>query len=172
MNGLFKLGVLLVLFIAITYLMDLYKVYYSKKYEGFVSSQCPTTLIKKENKIFLYNPDMEKVPGVNPIKLRSLSEYEDYIKWQRSSGLKCPILHLEEVCDTQGKQKYEVRKSFHCDEPVGPSTHKVPKITKPPCMDRLLDANIDNDVKFNQNMFPAFDPYNQDIGKVIETALK
>ena len=163
--------------IILVFLFGLYIVsnYTSSMVEGFGGRsgyECPDIILKKGNKIFLYNPDMEKVPGVNPIKLRSLSEYEDYIKWQRSSGLKCPILHLEEVCDTQGKQKYEVRKSFHCDEPVGPSTHKIPKITKPPCMDRLLDANIDNDVKFNQNMFPAFDPYNQDIGKVIETALK
>ena len=48
--------------------------------EGFVSNQCPTTMIKKGNKIILYNPRLAKVPGVNPIVLSSLEEYKEYVK--------------------------------------------------------------------------------------------
>ena len=68
---------------------------FSNGKEPFVSNQCPTTMIKKGNKILLYNPKLAKIPGVNPIVLKSLKEYEEYVKWQRASNINCPILHLE-----------------------------------------------------------------------------
>lgn len=80
--------------------------------EPFVSGNCPTTLIKDGNRIFLYDPSMAKVPGVNPIQLKSLEEYKEYIEWQRKSNLHCPILHLEKVCTTQGTEMYEIRQNF------------------------------------------------------------
>ena len=64
------------------------------KTEGFVSGQCPTTIVKKGNQILLYNPDMAKIPGVNPIVLKDLKEYEEYVKWQRANKLGCPILRI------------------------------------------------------------------------------
>lgn len=142
-----------------------------KPYEGFVSGQCPTTLIKKGNQILLYNPDMVKVPGVNPIVLNSLDDYEKYLSWQRSAGINCPILHLEQIFDTQGNAKYEIRNSFSGDEPIGPLNHDLPNLKKPACIQDRVDANVSNKVPFNQNMYPAFDPYNQDIGVVTDLVL-
>jgi hypothetical protein len=82
------------------------------KQEPFVSGNCPTTLIKDGNHIFLYDPSMAKVPGVNPIAFKSIEEYKEYIEWQRKSNLQCPILHLEKVCTTQGTEMYEIRQNF------------------------------------------------------------
>ena len=81
--------------------------------ESFVSSNCPTTMVRKGDKIMLYDPKMAKIPGVNPIYLNSLKEYEKYMKWQRASGLKCPILHLEKEFDAQGFEKYQIKKKLH-----------------------------------------------------------
>ena len=139
-------------------------------YEGFVSGNCPTTLIKKGNQILLYNPEMAKVPGVNPVVLESLKDYEEYVKWQKASKLDCPILHLEQVFNSQGEAKYEIRNSFLLDAPVGPLNHELPNVNKPPCVQKLIDANKDNS-PYNQNMYAAFDPYNQDVGRVTDLDL-
>lgn len=138
---------------------------FPKPMEPFVSGQCPTTLIKKGNQILLYNPEMAKVPGVNPIVFKCLRDYEKYVKWQRASGLNCPILHLEQMFDTQGNAKYEIKNSFTLNAPIGPLNHDLPTVHKSPCVQRLLNANVENK-PYNQNMYPSFDPYNQDVGKV------
>ena len=172
----FKLTILLIIIVFIVCLFQYYGKNIPKSYEGFVSGQCPTTLIKDGDKILLYNPDMVKVPGVNPIVFSCLKDYEKYIKWQRASGLNCPLLHLEQVYDSQGTSQYEIRNSFMENEPTGHLNHNLPNFHKPPCMEKLLDASVDNHKEFVfqslvQNMYPSFDPYNQDIGKVVEHAL-
>lgn len=135
----------------------------SKK-EGFVSNQCPTTMIKKGNQIYLYNPKLAKIPGVNPIVLSSLKDYEEYVKWQRASKMSCPILHLERMYDTQGTEHYEIKPSFMLDQPSGPLNHDLPNVHKTPNMNELLNAHKDNNTPYNQNSFPAYDPYNQNLG--------
>ena len=66
----------------------------SSKVEGFVSNQCPTTLIKKGNQILLYNPKLAKVAGVNPIVLKSLKDYKEYFLIERIklNGLLSPSI--------------------------------------------------------------------------------
>lgn len=138
-------------------------------YEPFVSGSCPTTMIKKGGKIMLYNPDMAKIPGVNPLIMDSLKDYKEYLKWQRANGLNCPILHLEKEYDAQGVEKYEVKRSFaghDQDIHVGTMNHNLPVIQKEPKLSLLLDAQAQNNIKFNQNMFYSYDPYNQNIGKI------
>ena len=134
--------------------------------EGFGSSQCPTTLIKKGNQILLYNPKLAKIPGVNPIKLDSLKDYEEYLKWQKANNLTCPILHLERMYDTQGNEQYEIKPSYMLDQPAGFYNHDLPSISKPPSLEKLLNANNDNNLPYNNNSYPSFDPYNQNIGKM------
>lgn len=136
--------------------------------EGFVSNQCPTTMIKKGNQIILYNPQLAKVPGVNPITLSSLEDYKDYVKWQRASNINCPILHLERMYDTQGNENYEIKPSFMLDQPSGALNHDLPIVNKRPSVSQLLNASYDNNVPYNQNSFPAFDPYNQNVGTMTQ----
>ena len=164
------IGMCFVVIIALSIYYALGNTMIPKPVESFVSGQCPTTLIKKGNHILLYNPEMAKVPGVNPIVFNNLRDYEKYVKWQRASGLKCPILHLQQVFDTQGNSKYEIKNSFALDAPVGPLNHDLPNLHKPPCVQDLLNANEDNK-PYNKNMYPAFDPYNQDVGKITKLDL-
>lgn len=134
--------------------------------EGFVSNMCPTTMIKRGNKIMLYNPELAKVPGVNPIVLSSLKDYEDYVKWQRASKINCPILHLEQMYDTQGNEQYEIKSSFMIDRPNGPLNHSLPSVPKRPDINQLLNANYESNKPYNTNMYPAYDAHNQNIGQM------
>lgn len=142
------------------------------KPEGFVSGECPNTMIKDGDKILLYNPKFAKIPGVNPIKLNSLKDYEEYIEWQRSNKLNCPILHLEKVFDTQGGEMYEIKSSFNTDCGTGGLNHSLPAVVSTPNLGRILNADKDYP-PYNQNMFPSYDQYNQDVGhaNVIDAAL-
>ena len=134
--------------------------------EPFVSGNCPTTMIKKGDKIMLYNPELAKIPGVNPLIMDSLKDYKEYVKWQRASGLKCPILHLEKAYDAQGNEQYEIKRSFagaDQDLQVGALNHNLPVTQKEPKIELLLDAQAQNNANYNQNQLPAYDPYNQNV---------
>ena len=141
----------------------------SNTHESFVSGNCPTTMIKKGDKIMLYNPELAKIPGVNPLIMNSLKDYKEYVKWQRASGLKCPILHLEKEFDAQGNEQYAIKRSFagkDQDLQAGALNHNLPVIQKEPKMDFMLDAQSQNNAIYNQNQLPAYDPYNQNIGRM------
>ena len=139
--------------------------------EPFVSGNCPTTMIKKGDKIMLYNPELAKIPGVNPLMMDSLKDYKEYVKWQRASGLKCPILHLEKAYDAQGNEQYEIKRSFagaDQDLRVGSLNHNLPVTQKEPKIELLLDAQAQNNANYNQNQLPAYDPYNQNVGRMTQ----
>ena len=139
--------------------------------EQFVSGNCPTTMIKKGDKIMLYNPELAKIPGVNPLIMDSLKDYKEYVKWQRASGLKCPILHLEKAYDAQGNEQYEIKRSFagaDQDLQVGALNHNLPVTQKEPKIELLLDAQAQNNANYNQNQLPAYDPYNQNVGRMTQ----
>ena len=132
--------------------------------EGFVSARCPTTMIKDGDKILLYNPKFAKIPGVNPLEMKNIQEYKEYVKWQRESKINCPILHLEKVYDTQGNELLEIRPSF--DDGVvqaGALNHRLPQIPATPKLGNLLDAGQDIP-PFNKNQYPSYDKNNQYVG--------
>lgn len=129
--------------------------------ETFVGDNCQTTLIKDGNHILLYDNTKATVPGVNPIKLKSLEEYKEYIKWQRANNIRCPILHLEKVYTTQGTEMYEIRQNF--------MTPNYEKGANPELVDETVDNSCGSDAilsnpPFNANQFPAFDRENQTQG--------
>jgi len=78
--------------------------------EGFNNNTgyCPNVLIQKGSEFYLYNSKRAKVPGVNPIKFNTLEDYTEFIKWQRSQGIRCPVLYLQQTYDTQASVKYKV----------------------------------------------------------------
>jgi hypothetical protein len=99
---------LLTLIILMVGFRHVYKYAYK---EDFSNNLCPTTLIKDGNKLLVYNPNLAKVPGVNPIQLNDLDDYEKYLEWQRSNNVHCPILHLDKVFD-QSSEMYSIKSSF------------------------------------------------------------
>ena len=86
----------------VVFLLGLY--YYTKgaEREGF-QSQCPNLLIQKDSKFYLYNSKQVKVPGVNPVEFDNLEDYTEFLDWQRSKGIRCPVLYLQQIFDAQGK---------------------------------------------------------------------
>ena len=123
----------------------------AKKVDASTSAdRCPDVLIKKGPKIYLYNSKHANIPGVNPIVFNNLEEYTEFLSWQRSQGINCPVLFLEHSYDAQGNAVYRARPSVHnLQGGLGYSL--------------LVDGARDN-APYNQSIAPSFDPANQDIG--------
>jgi hypothetical protein len=123
------------------------------------SSSCPNVLIQKGSEFYLYNSKRAKVPGVNPIKFNTLEDYTEFINWQRSQGIRCPILYLQQTYDTQGDVKYKVN--------TDSNLHDLPPELKGgqslPPQNLLYDASR-QDPPYNQHHYAGFDSQNQYIG--------
>lgn len=157
-----KLSVIIVILI-----LGLYYVTYSDKiYEGFNNSnktpyRCPNILIQKGSKYYLHNSRLAKVPGVNPLQFNHLDDYVEFMEWQRSQGIRCPVLYVQESYDAQGNPELKARPSpFNMQGGL-----QNQPITPGPVQDtsKLIDAGRD-DPPYNKNSFPAYDQDNQNIG--------
>jgi hypothetical protein len=98
------------------FILGLYFVYsYPSPMEGFElgigRSRCPNILIQKGAVFYLYNSKLAKIPGVNPLQFNSLDDYVEFMDWQRSQGIRCPILYLQESYDAQGNPVLNARPS-------------------------------------------------------------
>lgn len=160
------------LFTIVVFILGLYFVVnYSVSEEGFVSNQshrCPNILIQKGTEIYLYNSQVAKVPGVNPIKFNNLEDYVEFVKWQRSQGIVCPVLYMQQMNDAQGKNIYKIRPSPvdlqgglppMIDTTTGAGKNRLPPITK------LMDSNR-NDPPYNTNSYPGFDASGFNMGDI------
>lgn len=111
--------------------------------EGFKQKpRCPNILIQNGNELLLKNTNLADIPGVNPIVFHNLHEYTEFVEWQRSQGIQCPILYLQKSYSPQNEPEYHVK--------------PLPK--------HLNDASR-NDPPYNTNSYPGMDTKNQDIGK-------
>lgn len=122
------------------------------------TKRCPNILVQKGSSFYLYNSNLAKVPGVNPIEFNSLEEYTEFMDWQRSQGIRCPVLYLQHSYDAQGEPVYKVRpgpNDLQGGLPGALPTHPNPRL--------LIDATR-NDPPYNQNIAPGYDEMNQDIG--------
>lgn len=81
------------------------------------SDSCPNMLIKEGNRIYLYNTKRREVPGVNPIEFKSLEQYREFVEWQRMSGIRCPVLHVEHTLNAQGGSSYMTSTGKNLFEP-------------------------------------------------------
>jgi len=123
------------------------------------TQRCPNLLIQKGGDFFLYNSKLAKVPGVNPIQFNNLEEYVEFLSWQQSRGIKCPVLYLQHSFNAQGEACYKIRPGV--TQPQGglpPCPGKRPKPTF------MLDATQNDQPSNIINAYPGFDPANQTIG--------
>ena len=104
------------------------------------------------------NSKLAKIPGVNPVVFNNLEDYVEFTQWQRSQGIRCPILFLQQSFDAQGNPVYKGRPS-PTNLQGGLSDKPIP--TQP--VTKLFDAGR-NDPPYNQNSYPAYDPQDQYIG--------
>jgi hypothetical protein len=152
-----------------------------EQFTGNKKKKCPNLLIQKGCKIYLQNTELANVPGVNPLIFENLEQYVDFVTWQRSQGINCPVLFLQHSYDAQGDEVYKVQTSP--TEPQGglppsntssSSSSNTSSATTPmhlPLADPNYNQHIplinaENDFPpFNQNMPPAYDPSSFYIGK-------
>ena len=73
------------------------------------NSRCPDVLIQKGKNYFLYNSKVAQVPGVNPVVFENLEDYVEFMNWQRSQNIRCPVLFLQHSYDAQGESAYKIR---------------------------------------------------------------
>lgn len=144
------------------FILGLYFCTCNTLFEGFdnttVPYRCPNLLIQKGDHFYLYNSEIAKVPGVNPVTFNNLEDYVEFTEWQRSQGIRCPILFLQESYDAQGNPVYSARPS-PTDLQGGLPSQAIG--TQP--ITKLFDAGRD-DPPYNKNSFPGFDQQNQYIG--------
>jgi hypothetical protein len=156
----------LLVIVAAIFILGLYFVTGGSTHEGFdaknkLQYRCPNVLIQKGNTYYLYNSQLAKVPGVNPIVFNNLEDYTEFIDWQRSQGIRCPVLYLQESYDAQGNPVYKARPSPTNMQGGLPDLMPMGKVLPP--QTKLYDAGRD-DPPYNQNSFPAFDAKDQYIG--------
>lgn len=75
------------------------------------TTQCQDLLLQEGSNFYLFNSNLATETGKNPIKFSSLGEYTDFVELQRSQGIHCPILYLQQAFDTQGETVFKVRPS-------------------------------------------------------------
>jgi hypothetical protein len=150
--------------------------------EGFTTDiskgpRCPNLLIQKGSKFYLYNSKLAPVPGVNPIEFDNLEDYSEFLDWQRSQNIRCPVLYLQETYDAQGNKVYKTRPSVNeLQAGLPPSTTSnahneiiiesnlgTPDVAVYPNPTLLVDATR-NDPPYNENSYPAHDQTDYYIG--------
>ena len=126
--------------------------------ETFDSSQdCPNILVQSGDKLKLLNKNKALVPGVNPIYFNNLEEYTEFVEWQQSQGITCPILYFQQTYTTQGEKKYRL-----LPDPVEKNAGLPPSRYKAKTR-QLYDASRD-DPPYNRNSYAGSDPQDQNIG--------
>ena len=158
------------IFIIICILAGIY--FYTRSYTletmsvmGGSSGRCPNMLIQKGAAFYLYNTKLAEVPGVNPVRFNNLEEYVEFLDWQRSQGIRCPVLYLQEVYDSQGNMTYKARPCV--TEPQGglpPTTASLDaNVTKFPSEPGI--PGLENPTSPDQSSIPsssyAMDPSNR-----------
>lgn len=173
----------------LVFLIGLY--FYAKKgdslvNEGFSNNpktgpRCPNLLIQKGAKFYLYNSKLAQVPGVNPVEFNNLEDYTEFLDWQRSQNIRCPVLYLQETYDAQGNRVYKTRPSVtepqyglppSTEAPIGIASQVTPMMETSlepvgeeayPNPTKLVDATR-NDPPYNQGSYPAYDQTSYYIG--------
>ena len=154
----------LLLLIIIAFLAGIYfcaKYSNPQQLEGLTNNKetkrCPNILIQVDSKFYLYNSKVAKVPGVNPIEFNNLEEYVEFLDWQKSQGIRCPVLYLQRTYDAQGEQVYKIRPGVTDLQGGLPPSPPFPNVTK------LVDATR-NDKPYNVNSYPAYDQTDYYVG--------
>jgi hypothetical protein len=151
--------------------------------EGFAMGEqpmrCPDMLIQKGSRFYLYNSKLAHVPGVNPVEFDSLEDYTEFLEWQKSQNIRCPVLYLQQTYDAQGNRVFKTRPSVselqgglppsgsgsnYVEESLGIQTvDGVGDEQLPPNPTLLVDATHD-DLPYNKNSYPAYDESSYYVG--------
>tara|TARA_B100000989_G_C19394502_1_gene407195 strand:- start:43 stop:732 length:690 start_codon:yes stop_codon:yes gene_type:complete len=157
----------------------IYYVNFRHLYEGMENQEkthgvkrCPNMLVEKDGAIYLFNSKIASVPGVNPIKFNNLEEYSEFLEWQKSQKIECPVLYLQYTTDTQNNELIQVKPSIFENSGGLPvvKTKNLPGqeddayYEKNKMLNATLNSTPDPKSEFNKGMYSSFDQYNQNIG--------
>ena len=100
-----------VLLTILVFISGIYFYMYSYNYsEGFETNpRCPNVLVKKDKSFYLYNSNLAEIPGVNPIRFNDLEDYTEFLEWQKSQKITCPVLFLQKNYDMHGNEVYKIQ---------------------------------------------------------------
>ena len=153
-------------FILILFCLGIYFIIQSIKrerdiYEAFTemdSDECPNYLIEENKKIYLYNKKKANIPGVNPIIFDNLEDYVQFLEFQRSKGIHCPVLELKKSYTPQGEESYMLKNE---QKDIGTATDEDVVVSAP--VQKLVDASRD-DPPYNNDSYPGYDKENMYVG--------
>ncbi len=135
--------------------------------ENFINTKhnkkCPNILIKEGKHLVLYNSRLAKIPGINPVLFNNLEDYVEYVKWQQSQKIHCPVLFLQRSFDAQGNSIYRHHPSPLEMEGGLPPISGLEISERTTINSPLIDAGR-NDPPYNKKSYPGFDPHNQYVG--------
>ncbi len=174
----YKFSIILIVFILGLYFVSTYQTIESfsttDNNTNKLNYRCANILIQKGSLYFLFNSKLAKIPGVNPLRFNNLEEYVEFTSWQRSQGIRCPILYVQESYDAQGNPVYNARPSptdlqgglppQQAQQTQAQQTQAQQTQTQGQ-YSQLIDAGRDN-IFFNQNSYPGYDPQDQMIGLI------
>lgn len=194
--------ILFQIFLIIVFLAGIYVIITfdntNKKTESLINNtnenetkECHDLLVRKGNKILLYNTKKQTIDGINPVSFNSLDEYKHFVEIQQGKNIHCPVLFLQRQYDIQGKEIYRnqpiysdknIKETEHAINAAlnnsdgllyNPTNYKNYEPTKLPTelkenIDRkpipVLDASRESSV-YNVNNYPGFDPYGLYVGR-------
>jgi hypothetical protein len=125
------------------------------------NSKCPNLLVKKGKVLMLYNKNEPMVEGKNPIPFFNMDEYINYLEIQRTKGIDCPVLFLQQESNAQGEDVFRMRPSPFDLQGGLPQMTNLDEKNKD--IVTVIDANRRN-YPYNANNYPGFDPTSQYVG--------
>lgn len=129
-----------------------------------INKDCPNILLEKDSKFYLYYSNKNIEEGKNPIEFKNLDEYIEFTKWQEKNNIKCPILQLQYMKDTQDNDILQLKPSLLENKGGLPSNKSKSYFEQNKMLDATLDSTPFDNIKFNTGMYSGFDQYNQNIG--------
>jgi hypothetical protein len=124
-------------------------------------SKCPNLLVRKGKVLMLYNKNEPIVDGKNPIPFFNMDEYINYLEIQRTKGIDCPVLFLQQESNAQGEDVFRMRPSPFDLQGGLPQMINLDEKDKE--IVTVIDANRRN-YPYNSNNYPGFDPTSQYVG--------
>ena len=123
---------------------------YTREGFGPRNPRCPNILIQDGEQLILKNDKLADIPGVNPIRFQNLEEYTEFVRWQQSQGITCPVLFYKKIYDAQSHEGYL------------PSP--LPIVNDNEITQTLENEDADNP-PYSMETYPSMDTHNQDIGE-------
>jgi hypothetical protein len=96
-------------FIVIMFLLGLYVIlnYGTHQMTEAFTTRCPDVLVQEGEELILKNTKLAEIPGVNPVRFKNLEDYVEFLEWQHSQNINCPVHFYKKTFDSQNNAVYQ-----------------------------------------------------------------